>query len=103
MPMYSLIEYSDNYSKTLGSLRQYYGDQSNDNITESEPVKSKIEITGKLPDVRNTKNVELSVPLKYFINFWRTLKISLINCELSLILTWSKNLATFLPLRQQNL
>ena len=94
MPMYSLIEYSDNYSKTLGSLRQYYGDQSNDNITESEPFKSKIEITGKLPDVRNTKNVELSVPLKYFINFWRTLKISLINCELSLILTWSKNRAT---------
>ena len=23
MPMYNLIEYSDNYSKTSGSLRQY--------------------------------------------------------------------------------
>ena len=53
-----------------------------------------MKITGKLPDVRNTKNIELSVPLKYFINFWRTLKISLINCELSLILTLSKNRAT---------
>ena len=53
-----------------------------------------MKITGKLPDVRNTKNIELSVPLKYFINFWRTLKISLINCEISLILTWSKNFAT---------
>ena len=53
-----------------------------------------MKIPGKLPDVRNTKNIELSVPLKYFINFWRTLKISLINCELILILTWSKNRAT---------
>ena len=26
MPMYNLIEYSDNYAKTPGSLWQYYGD-----------------------------------------------------------------------------
>ena len=26
MPMYNLIEYSDNYSKTSGSLWQYYKD-----------------------------------------------------------------------------
>ena len=32
--MYHLIEYSDNYSKTSGSLWQYYRDDSNDNITE---------------------------------------------------------------------
>ena len=32
MPMYNLIEYSDNYSKTSGSLRQYYKDDPNDNI-----------------------------------------------------------------------
>ena len=31
------------------------------------------------------------VPLKYLINFWRTLKMSLINCEIELVLTWSKN------------
>ena len=31
MPMYNLIEYSDNYSKTSGSLWQYYKDESNDN------------------------------------------------------------------------
>ena len=29
------------------------------------------------------------VPLKYLSNFWRTLKMSLINCEVELILTWS--------------
>ena len=39
MPMYNLIEYSDNYSKTLGSLWQYYRSDSNDNITRSESFK----------------------------------------------------------------
>ena len=31
------------------------------------------------------------VPLKYFSNFWRTLEMPLINCEVNLILTWSSN------------
>ena len=31
------------------------------------------------------------VPLKYFSNFWRTLEMPLINCEVSLILTWSSS------------
>ena len=29
------------------------------------------------------------VPLKYLSNFWRTLEMSLINCEVNLILIWS--------------
>ena len=49
MPMYNLIEYSDNYSKTSRSLWQYYEDDPNDNITQSETLKSKIKITGKTP------------------------------------------------------
>ena len=39
MPMYNFIEYSDNYSKTSGSLWQYYKDDPNDNITDSESFK----------------------------------------------------------------
>ena len=35
------------------------------------------------------KGVETIVPLKYLSNFWRTLEISLINCKVNLILTWS--------------
>ena len=31
------------------------------------------------------------VPLKYLSNFWRTLEMSLINCEVNLILTWSSD------------
>ena len=36
-------------------------------------------------------DVEIMVPLKYLSNFWRTLEMPLINCEIKLILTWSKN------------
>ena len=38
-----------------------------------------------------TKKVEIAVPLKYLDNFWRTLKMSLINCEVNLIVTWTQN------------
>ena len=30
------------------------------------------------------------VPLKYLSNFWRSLEMPLINCEVNLILTWSE-------------
>ena len=36
-------------------------------------------------------NVEIMVPLKYLSNFWRTLEMPLIICEVNLILTWSSN------------
>ena len=89
--MYNLIEYSDNYSKTSGSLWQYYNDDPNDNIADSELFKFKVKITGKTSKNRNTKDVEIIVPLKYLRNFWRTLEMLLINCEVILILTWSKD------------
>ena len=44
-----IIDYSDNYSKALVSLRQYYESESNDDITEHESFKSKIKITAKPP------------------------------------------------------
>ena len=34
---------------------------------------------------------EVVIPLKYLSNFWRSLNIPLTNCEIELILTWSKN------------
>ena len=91
MPMYNLIEYNDNYSKTSGSLGQYYKDDPIDNIADSESFKYKVKITGKTPENRNTKDIEIIVPLKYLSKFWRTLEIPLINCEVSLLLTWSKD------------
>ena len=89
MPMYNSIEYSDNYAKTTGSLWQYFRDEPNDVLRNSKSFKFKIKITGKLPDDDNEKDVEIMVPLKYLSSFWRTLEMSLINCEVNLILTWS--------------
>ena len=37
------------------------------------------------------KNVKVAVPLKYLTNFWRSLKIRLINCKIHLELSWTKN------------
>ena len=91
MPMYNLTEYSDNYSKTSGSLWQYYKDDPNDNMEQSDSFKSKIRITRNTPANGCTKDVEIVVPLKYLSNFWRTLEMPLINSEVELILTWSKN------------
>ena len=88
--MYNLIKNSDNYSKTSGSLWQYYKDIPNDNL-RSESFKCRAKITGKTPADGNTKDVEMIVPLKYLSNFWRTLEMPLINCEVNLILTWSKD------------
>ena len=48
-------------------------------------------ITGKTPAGGNTKDVEIIVLLKYLSNFWNTLEMPLINCEVELMLTWSKD------------
>ena len=38
-----------------------------------------------------TKNFEITVPLKYLSNFWRTIEMPLINCKINLILSWPEN------------
>ena len=97
MPMYKLIEYSDNYAKTTGSLWQYCKDiparNNNEiivfdanNVTDS--FNFKVKFTGQTGN-NGTKNVEIMVTLKYLSNFWRTLEMPFINCEVNLILTWS--------------
>ena len=100
MPMYNLIEYSDNYSKTAGSLRPYCKDipavNNNGDIVDFNGANStdsfnfRPKITGQNGD-NGTKEVEIMVPLKYLSNFWRTTEMSLINCEINLLLTWSAN------------
>ena len=118
MPMYNLIEYSKNYRKTTGSLWNYYRDELTDdrnnnfpnkNLNNSELFKYKTSVTESTYNVdekttkaesdeidnpaddankSGKKEVEIAVPLKYLSNFWRTLDMPLINCEVSLILTW---------------
>ena len=80
--MYNL-EYRYNYAKTSGSLWQCYRDEPHDNLANYESFKSKIKITGKTPNNCNEKDVEIMVPFNYLSNFWRTLEMPLINCEVS--------------------
>ena len=65
MSMYNLIEHGDDYAKISGSLWQYYRDEPNDKLADSESFKSKTKITGKTPAAGNEKDVEVKVPLKY--------------------------------------
>ena len=58
---------------------------------DTDPFNFKAKIIGQAGDNRRIGGVEIMVPLKYLSNFWRTLKISLINCEVIIILTWSAN------------
>ena len=103
MAMYNLLEYSNNYRKTTGSLWNYYRDEpSNPLSSNSESFKYKTSITGKTYNIgageegydanKVGKNeTEVVTPLKHLSNFWKSLNIPLINCEVELILTCSKN------------
>ena len=84
MSIYNLIEYSDNYLKTSGSLWQYCKDIpavdnynaivsfAENNLTDSFNVKAKMPgLTGN----NRRKNVEIMLHPKYLINFWRTLEM----------------------------
>ena len=98
MPMYNLIKYSANYAKTTGSLWKYCKDiparNNNNEITKftggntTDSFNFKAKITDQTGN-DGTKDVEIMVSLKYLSNFWRTLEMPLINCDVNLILTWS--------------
>ena len=101
MPLYNLIEYSDNYSKTSRSSWQCCEDipavNNNGNVVDfnganaTDSFNFKAKITRHTDDDGEIDNVEIMVPLKYLSNFWRTLEMLLVNCEVNLILNWSAN------------
>ena len=93
MPMYNLIEYSDKYSDTSGSLWDFKRDEiiNNANVTNDDNASSfkyKASIVGNTDNNGAKKGVKIAVPLKYPSNFWRSLEISLINCKIELSLKW---------------
>ena len=105
MPMYTLLEYSKNCRKTTGSLIIITRDKPSDPLSSnSESFKYKTSITGNTYNAGDGKasydadkfgknETEIVIPLKYLSNFCRTLIIPLINCEIELGLTCSKNCA----------
>ena len=92
MSMYNLVEYNDNYSKTSDvpavDNNNAIVNFAENNLTDSFNFKAKM--TAQTGD-DGTKNVETMAPLTYLSNFWITLEMLLINCEINLILTWSIN------------
>ena len=107
MPMYNLLEHSDNYSMTSLNLGNYYRIDMNDDENEndnnnnkknrvsnsktitSKSFKYKTKIIGSTPDKGNRINKKVVVPLKHQIDFWRSSDLLLINCERELNLSWS--------------
>ena len=103
MPMYNLIEYSDNYQDSSATLYQYKRDEppeanATDDLTadNSSSFKYKIKLLGNVTEVDGDAagvrrlNVKVVVPLKYLSNFFRSLEMPLINCKIKLNLTWKK-------------
>ena len=92
MPMCNLIEYSDNYSNTSGTLWQFARDEivnnadvSHDNATS---FKYKANLIGNTENNCTKNGVKIVVPLKYLSNFWRLLEIPLIDSKVKLLLKW---------------
>ena len=99
MPMYNLIEYSDNYQDSSATLYQYKRDESpeanaiNDLTADtSSSFKYKVELLDDpvLDGNIAKRSVKVVVPLKYLSNFFRSLEMPLINCKIKLNLTWKK-------------
>ena len=99
MPMYNLIEYSDNYQDSSATLYQYKRDEPpeanaiNDLTTDiSSSFKYRVELLDN-PVLDNNiakRSVKVVVPLKYLSNFFKSLEMPLINCKIKLNLTWKK-------------
>ena len=99
MPMYNLIEYSDNYQDSSATLYQYKRDEppeanAIDDLTvdNSNSFKYKVSLLGNpvVADNIAKRSVKVVVPLKYLSNFFRSLEMPLINCKSKLNLTWKK-------------
>ena len=92
--MYNLLEYSDNYQNSTGSLYQFKKDEPPDDNENVGNAISTLVYKSKLikgTDNDNVNNVKLIVPLKYVRNFFRSLEMPLVNCKIDLELTWHKD------------
>ena len=95
MPMYNLIEYSDNYSDTSGSLWQFKRDEieedANLTVVANHIPNNSSSYKYKSSFISNRNGGKTAVPLEYLSKFWRLLEIPLINCRVELSLTWNQN------------
>ena len=103
MPLYNLIEYSNNYQDSSATLYQYKRDKPPEanavadlTADNSDSLKYKVKLLGNIDQVNpdaahlGRLNVKVVVSLKYLSNFFRSLEMPLINCKIKLNLTWKK-------------
>ena len=77
MPMYNLIEYSNNSSESSKSLQQFKRDEiANANVTNNDNA----------PSFKHKEGVKIAVALKYLSNVWRSLETPLINCKVEIVI-----------------
>ena len=71
MPIHNLLEYSDNYEDTTGSLYQFKRDEPPNNNGNVDATTTSF----KYKSIDGDNNVKLVVPLKYISNFFRSLEM----------------------------
>ena len=103
IPIYNLIEFTDNYSNISGSLWRYYRHEPSLNSGEnnivdfttvnpgSKSFRFKQKITNETDNTRLTKQVKIMLSSRDLGNVWRTREMHLINYEVKLAIMWSKN------------
>ena len=111
MNLYNMLEYSDKYAYTTGSLYQYKGNNNalaDLTVNDSSSFKYQSGLVQKQLTTRNSetadanidsnfnnahrvwRNIKIVVPLKYISNFFRSLELPLINTKLYMELNWTK-------------
>ena len=100
MPMYNLLEYNKNQRKTTDNLWNYHRDEPSDPFSyNSKSFRYETNITGNTynasdgeagydPDKVGKNKTDIVAPLKHLSNFWRTLNVAFISCEIELILNF---------------
>ena len=95
MPIYNLIEYSNNYSDTSGSLWQFQRDQIEGDLNlavdDTHIPNNLSSFKYKSSFITNRNGLKIAVPPKYFSHFRRSLEVPLINCKIDLLLKWYEN------------
>ena len=99
IPMYNVIEYSDNYQDSSTTPYQYKRAEPPEanaiadlTVENSSSFQYRISLLGNpvVADNIARRSVKVVVPLKYLSNFFRSLEMPLINCKIKLNLTWKK-------------
>ena len=72
----------------VGDIVDFNGANATDSCNFKTKITGQTAVDNDNGNIAGRVDVEIIVPLKYLSNFWRTLEVPLINCDVELILTW---------------